>query len=100
MSRLRIEVSEYATISLVVVEALAAARSGDVTDLEPPLFDHPDPDALDRLYSHIEASGAPWRFEFATAALDVTVRRDGLVSVGSSPADAAARRPPATDSGK
>ncbi|MFB6302120.1 MAG: HalOD1 output domain-containing protein [Haloferacaceae archaeon] len=81
MPHLRLEDSKHDTIGGVVVEALAAARGEDALDLDSRLYDHLDPDALNRLYDHADATGAEWRFEFAADEFDVIVRSTGRVSV-------------------
>jgi hypothetical protein len=49
-------------VSRRVVEALAAATGNDPVDLDPPLFDAVDPDALDAL--HDSSDGTQVRFDY------------------------------------
>lgn len=81
MSRVLMEASEHETATIAVVEALAAARNVDATDLDLCLYDYLDPDALNRLYDHADADGAAWRLKLEAERFDVTVRSDGLVTV-------------------
>ena len=65
------------SISLHVVEALAATADTDPLDLEPPLYDVIDPEALDRLFR--PGNGCRVTFTYDGHAVDV--RADGTVTV-------------------
>ncbi|MFB6079717.1 MAG: HalOD1 output domain-containing protein [Haloferacaceae archaeon] len=76
------EKAEYETIDAVIVRTLADATGQDPTDVDFRLYDHLNPDALERLYEDANArDGAGWRFEFAAEGFEVTVQSDGRVSV-------------------
>lgn len=66
-------------LSQVVVEAVASAEGVDPLDLEVPLYDAVDPDALDALFR----SGATvdGRVEFEYHGYEVTVTGDGHVTL-------------------
>jgi hypothetical protein len=81
VAHLRIDRTEYDTLSSVVVEALATARGESATDLDLCLHDYLDPSALDRLYDHAAETDGTWRLEFGVEERDVTVRSDGSVVV-------------------
>ena len=80
MGRMR---SEKVTkpISLRVVESLAAAREIEPLDMDPPLFDVIDPEALDRLFR----SDAECRVTFEYEGHEVVVRNDGRISIDGTP---------------
>ena len=66
-------------LSQVVVEAVASAEGVDPLDLEVPLYDAVDPDALDALF---ESGGAvDGRVEFEYYGYDVTATGDGRVTL-------------------
>lgn len=70
------------SVSQSVVEAVADAEGVAPEDLEPPLYEVIDPEALERVFAPT-ASGArrDGRIEFVYNGYDVTVRGDGRVSV-------------------
>lgn len=63
-------------LSQTVVEAVARAEGADALDLEVPLYDAIDPDALDALFQ----SGDGY-IEFVYYGYEVTVGGDGRVSI-------------------
>ncbi|MFC6719574.1 HalOD1 output domain-containing protein [Natrialbaceae archaeon GCM10025810] len=63
--------------SVRVVEALAAALETSPFDMEPPLYDAIDPEALDLLFR----DGTDGEVRFAYEGHAVTVRSDGTVIV-------------------
>lgn len=65
------------TLSIRVVEAIAAATDTDPFDLTPPLYDTINPEALDRLMR----PDADCRVTFEYDGHAVEVRNDGTVSV-------------------
>lgn len=67
------------TLSQAVVETVASAEGVDPLDLEVPLYDAVDPDALDALFqSGIAVDG---RVEFEYYGYDVTVTDGGRVTL-------------------
>lgn len=76
-SELRSDWSEHGVPSTAVVETVAAARDVDAVEL-PPLNDHIDPDALDRLLTD---GGGSVQISFAYADAEIYVRGDGAVEV-------------------
>ena len=66
-----------------VVERVAAAENVDPAELEPPLFDVVDPDALDVLFNTMETGAGldMGAVRFAYHGYDVSVSADGTVSV-------------------
>jgi len=62
---------------MTVLSAVARQTGVDVADLEAPLYEAIDPDALDRLLQH----GADVTVSFEYDGHDVSVRGDGTVSV-------------------
>lgn len=69
--------------SLRVVDAVANAEGVDPTDLEPPLYDAVDPNAIDGLFDATATPNASrnGRLTFRYRGYDVTVRADGTVSL-------------------
>lgn len=65
------------TISLRVVEAIADADGTDPVDMEPPLFEAINPEALDRLFR----SGTDCAVRFQYEDHTVEVHSDGTVTV-------------------
>lgn len=67
--------------SLRVVEAVANAEGIDPVDLEPPLYDAVDPNAIDELFAPMATSNGSrhGRLSFRYRGYDVTVRSDGTV---------------------
>lgn len=71
-------------LSTSVVEAIATVNGVPPTRVDFQLYDYLDLDALDRLYSHTEAvGGTSWKVAFTVDDLDVVVRDDGDVTVGT-----------------
>lgn len=68
---------------MLVVEEVAAATGVDPTDLDEPLSDVVDPDALDALFSGRQSAGGTVRgyTSFVYHGCRVTVDADGSVSV-------------------
>jgi len=69
------------TLSEDVVSAIAENEGVDPMDLDPPLFDAIDPDALDNLFNVKTADG---RVTFSYDGSDVTVTSEGDVRVSDS----------------
>lgn len=71
-----------------VVQKVAAHHDADVLDL-PPLFEHFDSDALNKLFEPLgDGSGRNGTFSFTYCSLDVTVSyRDGDRTVELEPTD-------------
>jgi hypothetical protein len=71
------------SISRAVVEAVADAEGISPLDVEPPLFEAIDPDALDGLFteSSLPMGATDGVVEFQYAGYVVTVRADGTVSL-------------------
>ena len=69
--------------SLEVVGAVAARDGRDPTDLEVPLYEAIDPDALDALLESSRARGSepPLRVGFSYHGYDVTVSSDGSLDL-------------------
>ncbi|MFU8868391.1 HalOD1 output domain-containing protein [Natronococcus sp.] len=69
--------------SLRVVETVANAEGVDPTELEPPLYDAVDPNAIDDLFAATTAPNASrnGQLTFRYRGYDVTVRADGTVSL-------------------
>lgn len=69
--------------SLRVVETVANAEGVDPTELEPPLYDAVDPNAINDLFAATTAPNASrnGRLTFRYRGYDVTVRSDGTVSL-------------------
>lgn len=65
------------TLSVRIVEAIAATTGTDIFDLNPPLYDAINPEALDRLMR----PDADCRVTFEYDGHTVEVRNDGTVSV-------------------
>lgn len=76
-------VDQIDSASESVVESVAAREGVDPLDLDVPLFDVIDPDALDRLVrSAVDGGGRPpIRIAFTYYGYDVIVTSDGLVHV-------------------
>ncbi|MFC7197386.1 HalOD1 output domain-containing protein [Halosimplex aquaticum] len=70
----------FDTVSVAVVERLAAANGCD-TDALPPLFRSVDPDALERLVAGGSGDGGLSLVSFSHAGYEVTVTGDGDVTV-------------------
>jgi len=68
------------SLSMTVVECLAEATGVSPVDIERPLYDVVDPDALDRLFT-AETEGVGGRVVFELDGHEVTVRDDGSVVV-------------------
>ncbi len=73
---LRSDWGEAGVPSTAVVEAVARARSVDQTEL-PPLNDHVDPDALDRLLRGTSSVQVSFQYDDA----EVFVTSDGAIEV-------------------
>ena len=67
-------------LSQAVVETVARAEGADALDLEVPLYDAIDPDALDALFQSGHASVDGY-VEFVYYGYEVTVTADGNVSI-------------------
>lgn len=68
-------------MSAVVIEALAEAKGVSTLDLEPPLYEAIDPDALDRLSRSWSEGGNSGRLAFSVSGYRVTVTVDDDVYV-------------------
>lgn len=68
-------------LSATVVAAIAEHEHVDPMDLDPPLFDVVDPDALDGLFNDTATNG---RVTFTYRGADVTVTSEGDVRVSDS----------------
>lgn len=71
--------------SLAVVETIASREGVDSAELDVPLYEAVDPDALDALFRKAPAarSGGPVRIEFTYCGYRVTVGSDGSVQVSA-----------------
>ncbi|WP_293032256.1 HalOD1 output domain-containing protein [Natronococcus sp.] len=67
--------------SLRVVDAVADAEGIDPVELEPPLYDAVDPNAIDELFTTTPSASRNGRLNFQYRGYDVTVRSDGTVSL-------------------
>ncbi|WP_415381223.1 HalOD1 output domain-containing protein [Halosimplex sp. TS25] len=67
-------------LSVAVIESLAEAKGVAPIDIEQPLYDVVDPDALDRLFTDGEGSVAG-RVVFDFDAHEITVHSDGDILV-------------------
>lgn len=76
--------SDSGAVSMAVVEALAEARGVSPLELEPPLFDAVDPEALDQLFA-ASAGVSEGRVVFTVDGHEVTVTAEDDVYV--EPAD-------------
>lgn len=70
-------------VSVTVIEALADARGVNPVDVERPLYDVVDPEALDRLFDRPGGDGIDGRVVFSFDAHEVTVTASGEVLVRS-----------------
>lgn len=66
-------------VSMRVIEAVAAADHVDPTEIESPLYQIVDPEALDRLYTHNPVADVHVTFDYAGYTVDVTP--EGEVSI-------------------
>jgi len=64
-------------VSVAVIESIAAVAGTDPLEMEPPLYEAVDTDALDKLFER----GDPERVEFEYDGHEVTVTGDGTVTV-------------------
>ncbi|WP_135822856.1 HalOD1 output domain-containing protein [Halostella litorea] len=80
------------SITETVVWAVAEAKGVDPLDLDAPLYDSVDPDALQRI---LDAESFEGQIGFSLAGCDVTVHHDGRVVVAGG-AEAAASEPSAS----
>ncbi|WP_436927181.1 HalOD1 output domain-containing protein [Halosimplex amylolyticum] len=67
-------------LSVAVIESLAEAKGVTPIDIEQPLYDVVDPDALDRLFTDGESS-VSGRVVFDFDAHEITVHSDGDILV-------------------
>ena len=76
-----------APLSAVVVQAVADAEGVDPIELQRPLYEAIDPDALDALFggSDPDATTLPGRVEFAYHGYTVVARSDGTVLIQPGP---------------
>lgn len=76
---------ESVPISSAVIEAIAEHKSVDPVDLDQPLYDVVDPDALDAFFAESAGSADPAgrRVEFAYDGCTVRVSGDGTIDVAS-----------------
>jgi len=65
------------SVSVTVVEALAEARGVSPLDIEEPLYEAVDPDALDQLLSSNGPTLETGRVEFSVSGFHVTITVDG-----------------------
>lgn len=70
-------------VSRAVVEAVADAHGVSPLDLEPPLYEAVDPDALEQFVARADHPAASVTVTFTYAGHEVTVDGDGEVSVAS-----------------
>lgn len=68
-----VDETETKRISMVVVEALAEARGVEPAELEDPLYESVDPDALDALFPGTEDTPTDGRLVFTASGYEVTV---------------------------
>lgn len=69
------------SLSITVVEALAEAKGVSPVDIEQPLYDVVDPDALDRLFVCEDDHGTSGYVVFELSSFEITVRSNGDVVV-------------------
>lgn len=74
------ERAESTDLSVAVIETLAEAREESPVEMEQPLYDVVDPDALDRLFTADDAD-AVGRVVFELGAHEITVHSDGDILV-------------------
>lgn len=69
--------------SAAVVEAVARAEGVDPTEIERPLYEVVDPDALDDLFSsrHVHSPASGIRVSFTYYGYEIQVRGDGDVTL-------------------
>ena len=67
--------------SVAVIQVLAEARGVGVEEIEQPLYDVVDPDALDRLFTDRSHANVGSRVVFEFDAHEVTVHADGDILV-------------------
>lgn len=68
-------------LSMAVIDALAEAKDVQPVDIQRPLYDVVDPDALDRLFTSTGGDGVSGRVVFELAEHEITVRSDGDIVV-------------------
>lgn len=68
-------------VSTKVLDEVAAFKGTEPTELQPPLYDVIDPDALDSLFSERGGSSHGGRISFAYSDCEVVVESDGRVTV-------------------
>jgi len=68
-------------LSVAVIQALAEARSVGIDEIEQPLYDVVDPDALDRLFTERSRADVVGRVVFEIDAYEVTVHSDNDILV-------------------
>ena len=70
------------TVSIAIVDAIADMESTTAADVEPPLYEAVDPDALDRLFAPTDGSQRiTGRVRFEYGSYDVSVSSAGLVRI-------------------
>jgi hypothetical protein len=74
------------SLAEIVVWTVADAKDVDPMDIDEPLYETIDPDALERLFEGASAGQSKQRIEFTLAGCDVTVYGDRRVVV-QPPAD-------------
>lgn len=85
---------DSAELDVQLAEVLAAAKGVTPAELDVRLYDHVDPDALERLRTQ---ASVEWTFEFAVDGVALTVRSDGSVSGELRDAETAADADAAAD---
>jgi len=73
--------SDGTGLSVAVIQALAEARGVGIDEIEQPLYDVVDPDALDRLFTDRGRADVMGRVVFEFDAHEVTVHSDGDILV-------------------
>lgn len=83
MTRLAADVMGAETVSRAIVEAIADAKGVSPVDLQPPLYEAVDPDALEQFVAsvHDRPNTTDLRVTFTYAGHEVTVSGDGDVSI-------------------
>lgn len=80
--RVRLDEVTEESVTIAVIEAIAAVEGVSPVDVDLKLYDYLDLEALDDLFNHASRRGnAMWTMEFSVEGYDVTVRDDGAVTI-------------------
>lgn len=78
----RLDLDTQSSLSIAVIEALARAKGVDATELDVPLYERIDTEALEALYHHSRGTADEgWTLSFPFDEFTVTVRGDGRITV-------------------